>query len=184
VSYIIKLLITAWLLGIAWVDLRTQRIPNWLTLPIMFGVGGYRLLQALYPALALAVESLGWSLPGAHLFPPLTAPGLPWVAWAIFFVFWFLHVMGGGDAKLLMGLIVIYPTLDFVLALALLILLIGVPWLLVSRLATHSGSSWRALYVRLLTLRIFPTAEELATRGKPTAWLFCLPGVIYTWFLS
>ena len=92
--------------------------------------------------------------------------------------------MGGGDAKLLMGVFVIYPTLDFVLAFALLILLIGVPWLLISRLRVRSGSLWRSLYVRLLSRRIFPSAEDLSTRGKPSAWLFCLPGVIYTWFLT
>jgi Flp pilus assembly protein protease CpaA len=184
VIYLGKLLITAWLGIIAWRDLRTQRIPNRFTLPVMLGVGFYRLLQVLYPGLAFAAKNLGWSLLGEQLFPPLVTPALPWIAWGIFFALWFLNVMGGGDAKLLMGLFVIYPTLDFALDFALLILLIGIPWLLISRLRVHNGSLWRSLYVRLLTLRIFPSAEELSTRGKPTAWLFCLPGVIYTWLLS
>ena len=87
--YLIKLLITAWLLIIAWGDLRTQRIPNWLTLPVMGGVGVYRLLQTLYPTLALAAHNFGWSLPGAQYLPPLAAPALPWIAWASFSPFGF-----------------------------------------------------------------------------------------------
>ncbi len=185
-SLFLKLAITVWLVIVALWDRRTGRIPNKLTFPVMLVAGGYRLAQTLYLLLSREITFLGsrkweWLSPGEALLPPMASPLFVWIAWFIIFLLWSVNIVGGGDAKMLMGLFAIFPTLEFTFAFACLILLIGVPWLVLARWGTRAGTLVQSLYVRLLTLGLLPSAKELAERKGSYAWLFCLAAVIYAW---
>ena len=80
--FAVQVAITIWMLTVAVLDHRTGRIPNWLTAPVIFGVGALRMVQALQG---------DWAKLGMLL------------AWAVIFGLWMLHFIGGGDAKFLMG---------------------------------------------------------------------------------
>ena len=104
------------------------------------------------------------------------------VAWAIIFGGWKLNVMGGGDAKLLMVLFALFPTYNFALTFCFVVLVALLPLLVLQ----HWGKRpLDALWEMVLRLRtgLFPTRQELEKTGKPYAWVFCLPGVIYLWLL-
>jgi Flp pilus assembly protein protease CpaA len=151
---------TVWMLAIAVIDHRTARIPNWLVAPVMLGVGGIRLVQAV----------LGeWRL--LFLF----------LAWAIIFVLWMLHFMGGGDAKFLMGLFALFPTDEWVAVLALFLLILTVPLFLWELRGRSFGEIRQSLQGRLITGQVLPTEQELQVRGRQYAWTFAVPGIIYTW---
>lgn len=192
-TLVLKLAITAWLAVATLLDRRTGRIPNGLTLPVMLVAGGYRLAQAISPrdfapllskrVAFLSSPGLRWLSPEGSLLPPMASPSFVWMAWLIIFILWLLNTMGGGDAKLLMGLFAIFPSWEFAFSFACLLLLIGLPWLLLARWGMRMGAMFQPLYVRLLTHRLLPTADELAARRGSYVWLLCLPAVVYTWLL-
>ena len=185
--WLLRLALTAWLFAIAICDLRTGKVPNKLTLPIMLVFGLYRLVQSLgiwlWPIIGPGNAAPNWILALEPHFVTLSSPSFVWIAWLSVFILWNLHFMGGGDAKLLMGMLAVFARLDFVLVLALGILVVGVPLVFLTYRETKFGALLKGVFGRVLTGRILPTEKELAERGKPYAWLFCLPGVIYAWFL-
>ena len=137
-------------------DAWRARIPNWLTLPAMLAAAGYRIYEGHWQFL---------------------------MSWLFIFLLWRVNVVGGGDAKLLMGLFALFPEPLFLLVFAVLGLVARI--LLVARkywgrkpselLASASG--------RLRTGRFMPSHDELRTQGRSYAWTYCLPGVIYLWLL-
>jgi Flp pilus assembly protein protease CpaA len=78
--------LTLWLAAMSACDLRTRQVPNWLTLPPLLGILGWQLAHGCWLAL----------LP------------LP-----VFFSLWHVQVLGGADAKVLMSLFGLWPTLEF-----------------------------------------------------------------------
>ena len=186
---LLKLAITAWLVAVALWDLRTARIPNQLTFPAMAATGGFRLCLGLWGLGLFLLRAanggnpacsdggcLGGYMQGtANLLFML-------VAWAIIFGGWKLNIMGGGDAKLLMALFALFPTYNFALTFCLVVLVALLPLLV---LQYRGKRPLDALWEMVLRLRtgFFPTREELEETGKPYAWVFCLPGVIYLWLL-
>jgi prepilin signal peptidase PulO-like enzyme (type II secretory pathway) len=82
-------------------DLRTARVPNALTLPLM-GLG-----------LGTSLVRVGW---GAL---PWTVLGVVALAWVACVLVWGLRLFGGGDVKLSMGLLALAPSLEHIVALSL-----------------------------------------------------------------
>jgi len=170
------------------VDARTAIIPNWLTLPAMLLLGGWRALSgAAYvvkPVSSRYALSLGgWmphSIAGAWA---LSNPLFMVVAWGFCFALWELHVMGGGDAKTLMGLVALFPSTEFAVFIAAAVLVLSLPLLLLKLRRKGMGSIPQTLRGRLRRRPFLPTQKELEEQGRPYAWTFCLPGVIYLWFL-
>ena len=122
-------------IGLAWLDRRTQRIPNWVTLPLL-----------------AAFIWLNW-------------PGAPetWLGCLLLFLAWKSRWVGGGDAKLWMALLWAVPAQDGGVALQVMglsFLATGLLQLLWRRLrgqellGKRTPAAWRALpYVAwLLTL--------------------------------
>jgi Flp pilus assembly protein protease CpaA len=105
------------------------------------------------------------------------------VAWGFCFALWELHVMGGGDAKTLMGLVALFPRTEFAVFIAAAVLVLSLPLLLLKLRRKGMGSIPKTLRGRLRRRAFFPTQQELEEQGQPYAWTFCLPGVIYLWFL-
>ena len=185
-SIFCKLVITLWLLVIAYVDARTATISNWLTLPVIALLGGWRILRGAWYALE---TRLGISPP--CIYTPhglgdegaLSALVFMILAWGLCFALWELHIMGGGDAKTLMGLFALFPTVDFGIFLAAAMLILTLPLLWLKLRGSRLRDMVHGLGKRLRQGPFFPTQHELAEKGRPYAWTFCLAGVIYLWFL-
>jgi len=168
--------------------MRTATISNRLTLPAIALVGGWRVLMGGWHLLKAAIARLGLS--SAAVWQRAASDERAWsallfmiLAWAGTFLLWELHILGGGDTKTLMGILALFPRGDFVAFLAAAVLILSLP-LLVLRMR---GKGWRnlpsALHDRLERGSLFPTQQELEEQGRPYAWTFCLPAVMYLWFL-
>jgi Flp pilus assembly protein protease CpaA len=187
-SLLIKGLVTVWLSMIAYSDQRTTKIPNVLTLPAMGLLGGLRLVQALayvweasFARSAVASATLmRYAIADEQAVPALLFTLLAWVAC---FALWGLHVTGGGDAKALMGIFALFPSGEFLVFLAVT-MLIEIVLLLMLRLRGKQLQMVPATVGRWFRERQFlPTEQQLEEKGRPYAWTFCLPGVLYLWFL-
>ena len=92
----------AWLGTMSVCDLRTRQVSNWLTLPPLLGI-------------------LAWQL--AHGRWQVLLP-LP-----IIYSLWHLTILGGADAKVLMALFGLWPTLEFAVFFCLGYVILALPTL-------------------------------------------------------
>lgn len=151
-----RVALTVWLLGVALSDIRTGRIPNWLTLPVMLAAGVYGILFARQ-----------WVI-------------IP--IWIVLFILWEMNFMMAGDAKLLMALFALFPTLGFALVLMAGGLIALVPLLFLRyRRQPLTATLWSAA-LRVQNRALVPTREELVRDGQRLAWVFALPAVVYVWW--
>ena len=147
------LVISAYLAVASIVDLKTHRVPNWLTLPPMMALGAVRL--ARFDLVFLAY-------------------------WAGIYLCWLAQIWGGGDAKMLMVLFALWPRLDFLWVECLTILGLGLPFLIAKYWGRSPGELALRAYARLVTRNILPDEEELAA-GPAATWLLAAGGVVYSW---
>lgn len=155
-ALLVRLALTAWLLGAAMSDIRTGRIPNWMTLPVMALAGVYQIFFARH-----------W---------------IVLVIWVALFIIWELNFMMAGDAKLLMGLFALFPTLDFAMVLALGGLIELIPLLLLRYGRQPLTDTFLSMAVRVQNREFLPTRADLARDGKRLAWVFCFPAIAYVWW--
>jgi Flp pilus assembly protein protease CpaA len=148
------------MIAVALIDHRTSRIPNWLVAPVMLGAGAYRLIEAV-----LGQRERFFML----------------LAWALLFLLWMLHFMGGGDAKFLMAMYALFPSMEFTAVLAFFLLVLTIPLLLLEMRGRSLHQMRESVTGRLVTGQILPTEEELQVRGRQYAWTFAIPGIVYTW---
>ena len=158
---VIQLVLMAWMVAVSAMDHRSGRIPNALTAPVFLGVGAYRLVEGFQGEVA------------RFLLP---------VVWLIIFVLWMLHFVGGGDAKFLMALYALFPTMEFTAVLALILLVLIIPILIWEWRGTSIRQLGGGLRARLLTGQILPTEAELQSQGRRYAWTFAIPAMVYTLF--
>jgi len=132
-------------------DFKTRRVPNAVTYPMM--------TVAIVRAIAF------------H-------DGVFLLYWGVFFALWMSHFMGGGDAKLLMGLFGLFPDFQLAWLVAGSILVTGLPYL-----AYKYRHQWRtiprALFWRLITRQFLPSQAEFEKEAVPYAFSFCLAGGVY-----
>jgi Flp pilus assembly protein protease CpaA len=152
----IRLALTAWLVVVSVWDWRRAIIPNWLTLPVMLTAGGVRLYQGHLHVLAI---------------------------WVLLYLIWRVNIVGGGDAKLLMGLFALFPPYEFALLFSILVLAVSVPMIIARHWGKRPSDLAAAVADRIGQDRLLPTREELETKGRQYAWTFCLPGAVYLWWL-
>jgi Flp pilus assembly protein protease CpaA len=157
---IIQVAMTAWMASVAIIDHRRGRIPNALTAPVFLVVGAGRMLQAVRGERVLF---------------------LLLVVWAVIFALWMLHFLGGGDAKFLMALYALFPSMEFTAVLALILLVEIVPIVLLQARGASLPAGLRSLRSRLVTMQLLPTEVELQARGRRYAWTFAVPAVLYAW---
>ncbi len=82
-----------------------------------------------------------------------------------------------------MGLFALFPTSEFALLFSVLVLATSVPLLIARHWGKRPAELLQAAIGRVATGRLLPTREELERRGQQYAWTFCLPGVVYLWWL-
>ena len=151
-----KLLVTAWLVTAAVWDLRTGLIPNWLTMPVAAGLGALRLYQGRWYVL---------------------------VIWIVLYLVWRVNVVGGGDAKLLMGLFALFPNYSFALVFGGIALVVTIPAVLIKHWGKEPFRLVQDVVGRFSAGKVLPTEEELEAQGKRYAWSFCLAGIVYAWWI-
>lgn len=149
-----KILLTAWFAATAAWDARWGIIPNWLTIPVMLGLGGLRLYQRHWIVLPI---------------------------WVLIYLLWRVHIIGGGDAKLLMGIFALFPTFEFAVVFSVLLAAVTLPLLMLQHWGRRPGDLLRGAAHRLQEGPLLPTQEELEAQGRQYAWTFCLPGLVYLW---
>ncbi len=155
-SLALRAALSLWLVAIAVWDARTARIPNWLTFPVMLAAGAWRLYQGVWIILGI---------------------------WVLIFLIWKVNIIGGGDAKLLMGLFALFPTFEFAFLFAVVVLIVSLPLLYAKHWWRQPAEMVQGVAQRVRSGQIFPTHEELHAQGQQYAWTFCLPGLIYLWWL-
>lgn len=145
-------------------DLRTNRAPNFLTLPALGLVLVWRAAR-----MALAAHSGSPALQELAFAP----------YWLGVWLLWSLGAMGGGDAKLLMVLFGIFPTGQF---LALLLTVSGsiIALALMWRYSQQRrlGMFFKNMWMRARMGRFFPNRQQVEMEGEPTAFLFSLAGMV------
>ena len=136
---------------ISWNDFKTRRVPNSITYPLM----------AIGIARAIAFGDVSFLL-----------------YWAVFFFLWTARFMGGGDAKLLMGLFGLFPNFQLAQVMSASILVTGLPYLLY-KYRRQWRTVLRALFWRLITGQLFPSHAEFDKEAVPFAFSFCLGCGVY-----
>lgn len=149
-------------IGIALHDLQTRRVPNLVTYPLMAG----GILRAIL----------------------LRDPGFL-AYWGVLWLLWTARFMGGGDAKLLMGLFGLFPDIRMTWLVSASVLVTGIPFLTYKhRRALISVRGWRSalrdLGLRLVTLQLLPSQIEFEKEAVPFAFSFCLAGAAYLSFYA
>jgi len=173
VDILFRVLITVWLVAISLRDTRHGIILNRMTGPIFLGVGVF---QIVYSAAVLSTTS---ALPGEPAW--WVRPIFILVGFAVCFGLWMLHFIGGGDAKFLMALLALFPHSEFILLMAVVLLVVTSALFAVDVARTGIMTKLRALRARALTGELLPTEAELSEHGKPLAWTYALPAAIYVW---
>lgn len=158
----LKISITLWLVVLSVWDRLQRRVPNWLVLPAMLAA----LLGQVYRQ-ATGTES-GLLFVG--------------VAWVSLFMLWRVNVLGGADAKLLMTLFALFPSVQFLILLSIMKVAVSLPLLVAKCVHIGLPQAWGTLRGRLRGQRLLPTADELHMRGQPNCWSYALPGVVYLWW--
>jgi len=98
VDIILVVVGVAWVLAATLFDIKTKEVPDWLSFSfIAMGLG----VRSIYSAVSSDVYFLLYGLGGLA------------VAFAIGGAFYYSHIWGGGDSKLLFGLGVIFATAPF-----------------------------------------------------------------------
>lgn len=160
-----RLALTALLLCLAGYDLWRGKVPNVVVLPLLLG----------------ATLSAIWRWWSGGL--ALSQLGLLAAAWAVGLGLWALRVFGGGDVKLALALVALFPTLDFALLLSA-VLLAGLFGLLIWQQGL-AGLRRLAALVFTSAAGALPTPAEIhlayATRAARVTWLISLAGVWGVW---
>ena len=157
-----RVIITAWLVALAVIDRRARRVPNVLVLPVMCGA----LLWQGYVAFSGQANTVAFVL----------------VCWIALFALWRAHIFGGGDAKLLMALLALFPTTQFLFLLSAVKLLVTVPVLLLKYARRDGRQALSGIRQRLASGHLLPEPGDLETQGRPHCWSYAMPGVIYLWW--
>lgn len=141
--------LSIWLGSMSVCDLSTRQVSNWLTLPPLGII-------------------LAWQLAHGHWQALLPLP--------IFYLLWRVHILGGADAKVLMALFALWPSMEFGLFFCVGYVIIALPVML-----WRNRRSWRSLGTRILaTLRGgLPAEAELAAHGTPAIPLYAVVAIAW-----
>ena len=155
---------------------------------ILVGLAIYDLKRGLVPNL-LVMPLLGVVIPlnAARFAAGMISAGqveLVAVAWTIGFFLWAMRILGGGDVKLAMALIGIFPQIRMVNVLVA-VLAAGHFMILLNRDGWASFRRLKAIIFDALIMGKLPTPAEIRAvalaRRSPVTYLISAAGLIYLW---
>ena len=148
-------------------DLFRARVPNLVVMPLLLAAIPLNVIR-----LAAGELTLGET-------------GLIMTTWAICLFLWWVRAVGGGDMKLVMVLIGLFPTGQMLTKLVM-VLLIGHVVILLGREGRRGLLRLGALAVNTLQGAV-PTRIEIRTvyqtRRTPITFLISLAGLVYLWLM-
>jgi Flp pilus assembly protein protease CpaA len=148
----LNLAIIAGLVGLAAIDLRTQRVPQSVTMP------------------ALALLCL-WRL--------WRGDSVVFLYWLAAFALYALHICGAGDVKVIMIELALWPSVTFVVVLGSTVAVLGTVVSLARYRGVWSlFRSMQIAGARLLSGRA-PSEAELAASGAPQVFLYAAGAAVY-----
>ena len=154
------------LIGLALYDLKHCLVPNLVVMPLLFAtipLNATRLATG-----AVSVEQIG----------------LISIAWAICLFLWAMRVFGGGDVKLAMVLIGLFPEI-WLVNILVAVLVLGHLILLFNRDSRANLRRLDVIVTAALITQKLPTPDEIQavalTRRSPVAYLISTAGLIYIW---
>ena len=194
-----KVVLSMLLIVVAAWDLKTKRVPHLVAWPLLLAATATRvwegslvllfLLMGLIlvevlpqvwrgPGLVLLVGGAQWG--GEVLNDPATQLVALW--WGVVYVLWTLHVLGGGDVRVFMALVALFPHPGMVAALWGGVLLVSLAWLVV----IHRRHAWIPLLQagRGISGGRYPSREDLKEQGRPTTPGLVLGALAYLWFIT
>ncbi len=166
-SYGVRLAFSVLLVSLAAYDLLHKRIPNAVMRPAV--IVGWLVLVA-----RLALSQVGWGQVGLAT---LTA--------AICLALWWVRAFGGGDTKLVIALVALFPDARFINAMLIAVLLGSILALIV----WDGRAGLRRLAALFVTASqgAWPGRAEVAaayqTRGRPITFALSLGAILYIWLI-
>lgn len=156
------------LIGLAVLDLYRARVPNLVVLPQLLAV-------VPLTAVRLMMNELNWG-----------QMALIVITWVACLWLWWMRAIGGGDAKLVMGLTGIFPDNRLLLAI-LLGLLVGSTATLIVRHGYTGLRRTNTILVTTLSRFVLPTHEEVQEvyhrRSSPAVAWISAGGLFYLWWI-
>lgn len=178
-SYIAAVLVVVWMGVMAWQDVRTGQISNWLTVTPLLGSalwwlarGEWRVAALLLAMLAAgeiqsrlrrpAAWSIGVVIPLAGIWAASTTADIVFIliGWTCVWAAWTLHLIGGADAKAVMALLAFFPNP----LLAGLLVAAQLLWSIFHLVRRYGG---RSPGVALNGIFSRPTQDDLVAQGVP-----------------
>ncbi len=102
--------------------------------------------------------------------------------WGVVYALWWLHVVGGADARMFMALVALFPRPELVAALSGGLLSVSVAWLILTR---RQGALASLLEVKgKMLCGQFPSRDELEEHGRPTTPGLTLGALVFLWLMS
>jgi Flp pilus assembly protein protease CpaA len=163
---VIRVGISVILIGLALYDLKRCLVPNLVVMPLLVTV--IPLNTARFAAGTIALGHIG----------------LIALAWAVCLFLWAMRVFGGGDVKLAMALIGMFPEIRLVNILVG-VLVIGHFAILLNRDGWTGFRQLKAIILDALVTRKLPTPAEIQAAAlaqrSPVTYLISGAGLIYLW---
>jgi Flp pilus assembly protein protease CpaA len=198
-TIVAKIALSTVLLAATVFDLKTRRVPHWLSWPLLLGAVAFRVWEGswLLPILLaglLLVEALPvvWqgvaiaALVGGAQWASalLDDPAAQFVAlwWGIAYALWLLHILGGGDVRVFMALVAFFPAVGMAASLWGGTFVVSVVWLVVM----YRRHAWLPLLQsgRGISSGRFPSQDELKEQGRPTTPGLALGALVYLWIIA
>jgi Flp pilus assembly protein protease CpaA len=163
---VIRVGISVILIGLALYDLRRCLVPNLVVMPLLVVV--IPLNTARFAAGTIALNQIG----------------LIAVTWAVCLFLWAMRVFGGGDVKLAMALIGLFPEI-WLINILMAVLVAGHFVILLNRDGWTGFRRLKAIVVDALVTRKLPAPSEIRaaalTQRSPVTYLISGAGLIYLW---
>lgn len=154
VIWLARLMVTGALVTMAVVDGKSGQVPLSLTWPFM--------LAGAFAAAARAIT--------------LDLRVLPY--WLAILLVFRWNILGGGDAKLLLGVFGLYPTPEMLLAHTMVVLVRAIGTTIYRYRRQALSHFWKA---NLAFLKVGVTDEELQKRGVRATWGYALATALVLW---
>lgn len=165
-EWLVRVALSVTLVGLAIYDLKRQRVPNAVVMP---------LLLVVFPLVGLRWAAGAMSL---------SQVGLMALTWSVCLFMQATRMLGGGDAKLAMALVGIFPEREMAYLL-LVVFLVGHIIILLSRDGWAGVQRVKAMAFNTLVARQLPTPGEIRAvaqaRRSPVTYLLSLAGLVYLW---